>query len=80
LALADFHQVIKEEPRYYDAYWQRHLILVTLNQQDKALEDLDFILKYQRNHSGAYLSRLFKHELKNLGFLKSLTPGLFVAQ
>ena len=57
LALDDLNRVIAQEPRYFDALWQRHSIFVTLNQLDKALEDLDVILKYQRNHSGASLLR-----------------------
>jgi hypothetical protein len=45
------------ENNYVDAYWHRHLIYVIANQQDKALDDLNTILKVNKAHAGAYLSR-----------------------
>ncbi len=57
LALMDLNEAIEEEPRYIDALWQRHLIYIALNEIDKALIDLNAILKYQKTHAGAYLSR-----------------------
>jgi tetratricopeptide (TPR) repeat protein len=57
LALDDLNKAIEMEERYVDAYWQRHLIYLLQDYKDQALEDLNIILKINRTHSGAYLSR-----------------------
>ena len=57
LALKDLNQAIDLEANYVDAYWHRHLIYLITNQKDKALEDLNVILKTTKTHSGAYFSR-----------------------
>ena len=45
------------EDNFVDAYWQRHLIYLVQNKTDEALDDLNTILKLNRAHTGAYLSR-----------------------
>ena len=57
MALNDINQAISLENRYVDAYWHRHLIYLVSNQIDNALDDLNIILKINKNHAGAYLSR-----------------------
>ncbi len=57
LALDDLNKAIEMEERYVDAYWQRHLIYLLQDYKDEALDDLNIILKINRTHSGAYLSR-----------------------
>lgn len=55
--MKDLDQAIGLEDRYVDAYWHRHLIYLVTNETDKALEDLNFILKVNKSHAGAYFSR-----------------------
>lgn len=57
LALDDINGALRMEPNFVDAYWQRHLIHFVQNRKDEALDDLNVILKINRAHSGAYLSR-----------------------
>ena len=58
LALDDMNRSIELEPKFADAYWQRHLIYLIQNKKQDALEDLNILLKINRHHSGAYISRL----------------------
>jgi tetratricopeptide (TPR) repeat protein len=58
LALDDLNKALQMEKRFIDAYWQRHLIYLVQDKKKEAIEDLDSILKLNRMHAGAYLSRL----------------------
>ncbi|WAR00024.1 TTC6-like protein [Mya arenaria] len=55
-AETDLSKAIQLEPLLLDAYWHRHLLLVLQDRKKEALEDLTFILKHTKNHSGAYRS------------------------
>jgi hypothetical protein len=57
LALSDLDASIQMEGHFVDAYWQRHLIYLTQNKKTEALNDLAVVLKLNRTHAGAYLSR-----------------------
>jgi tetratricopeptide (TPR) repeat protein len=57
LALDDMNRSIDIEPKFVDSYWQRHLIYLIQNRKQDALEDLNILLKINRHHSGAYISR-----------------------
>ena len=39
-----------------DAYWHRHLLYILQDRKSAALEDLNFIMKTNKSHSGAYRS------------------------
>ncbi|CAH1776552.1 unnamed protein product [Owenia fusiformis] len=53
----DLDLAIDMEPLLIDAYWHRHMLYILQNNDDKALEDLQMILKHHKTHSGAYRSR-----------------------
>ncbi|XP_078089235.1 uncharacterized protein ttc6 [Mustelus asterias] len=56
-AMEDLNEAIRLEPLLIDAYWQRHFIyLLQLNTSD-ALDDLNFVLKHNKNHADAYTSK-----------------------
>lgn len=55
-ALDDLNLAIDIEPKFVDAYWQRHLIYLVQDRKKDATEDLNQIIKLNRFHSGAYLS------------------------
>ena len=57
LALDDLNKALSMEKNFVDAYWQRHLIYLVQDRKVDALEDLNLILKLNRFHAGAYLSR-----------------------
>jgi tetratricopeptide (TPR) repeat protein len=59
LALNDLNKALDLEGTYIDALWQRHLIYLVQDKKKNALSDLDMILKLNRTHAGAYLSRYF---------------------
>ena len=40
-----------------NAYWHRHVIYLLLNNRQKALEDLNVLLRHAKNNAGAYRSR-----------------------
>ncbi|KAL3878456.1 hypothetical protein ACJMK2_030805 [Sinanodonta woodiana] len=52
----DLNKAIELEPMLIDAYWHRHLLFVLQDKKAQALEDLTFILKHSKQHSGAYRS------------------------
>lgn len=56
-ALEDLDLVLEIEPNFVDAHWQRHLVYLVQDRKAEALDELNLILKLNRNHSGAYLSR-----------------------
>lgn len=49
-------RAIKMEPMLLDAYWHRHLLYVLQDKKTAALEDLNFIMKHNKTHAGAYRS------------------------
>ncbi|XP_033743076.1 uncharacterized protein LOC117329299 isoform X6 [Pecten maximus] len=52
----DLDSAIRLEPMLLDAYWHRHLLFLLQDKKKEALEDLTFILKHSKNHSGSYRS------------------------
>lgn len=40
------------EPLFLDAYWQRHLIYLFQDKINEALDDLNYIHKYNKNNTG----------------------------
>ncbi|GFN98631.1 tetratricopeptide repeat protein 6, partial [Plakobranchus ocellatus] len=52
----DLDRAISMEPGLLDAYWHRHLLYILQDRKSAALEDLNFIMKTNKNHSGAYRS------------------------
>ena len=56
-ALQDLNKAIELEPSMLDAYWHRHLINLLLNRKQLAMEDLNYIIKINKNHAEAYKSR-----------------------
>ncbi|KAH9523334.1 hypothetical protein Btru_066421, partial [Bulinus truncatus] len=55
-AEADLDRAISIEPDLLDAYWHRHLLYILQDRKNSALEDLNYIMKRNKNHSGAYRS------------------------
>lgn len=56
-ALDDLNLALEMEFNFVDARWQRHLVYLVQDRKADALEELNTILKINRNHAGAYLSR-----------------------
>lgn len=56
-ALDDLNLALEMEFNFVDAHWQRHLVYLVQDRKADALEELNTILKFNRNHAGAYLSR-----------------------
>ncbi|GFR77474.1 tetratricopeptide repeat protein 6, partial [Elysia marginata] len=52
----DLDKAISMEPGLLDAYWHRHLLYILQDRKSAALEDLNLIMKTNKNHSGAYRS------------------------
>lgn len=69
-ALDDLNMALEIEPNFVDARWQRHLVYLVQDRKIEALDELNIILKLNRNHAGAYLSRfvLFYSIFYNLTF------------
>ena len=44
------------EPLLLDAYWHRHLLFILQGKQQAAMDDLNFIIKKNKTHTGAYRS------------------------
>ena len=53
----DLNQAIALEPMLLDAYWHRHMLYLLRNKPANALQDLNAILKINKEHVGAYRSR-----------------------
>ncbi|XP_078682864.1 uncharacterized protein LOC144917111 isoform X2 [Branchiostoma floridae x Branchiostoma belcheri] len=53
----DLSKAILLEPKLLDAYWHRHLLHLVQEKPAAAIEDLNFILKHNKKHVGAYRSR-----------------------
>ncbi len=56
-ALEDLNKAIELEPTLLDAYWHRHLVLMLENKKQGALDDLNYLLKHNKSHAGAFRSR-----------------------
>lgn len=56
-AWEDLNLAIEKEPMLLDAYWHRHLLYLLKGKSIKALEDLNIILRINKDHVGAYKSR-----------------------
>ncbi|XP_012943224.1 uncharacterized protein LOC101857057 [Aplysia californica] len=52
----DLDMAISLEPDLLDAYWHRHLLFILQDRKAAALDDLNYIMKKNKNHSGAYRS------------------------
>ncbi|CAL1530862.1 unnamed protein product [Lymnaea stagnalis] len=61
-AETDLDRAIKMEPGLLDAYWHRHLLYILQDRKSAALDDLNFIMKKNKNHSGAYRSMAEIHK------------------
>ena len=60
-ALSDISAAIDLEPLYVDAYWQRHLVNVSLNRPQQAIDDLNLLLQLKQDHVSALKSRLVQY-------------------
>ncbi|XP_063118718.1 tetratricopeptide repeat protein 6 isoform X4 [Rattus norvegicus] len=56
-AMNDLQETIFVEPLFLNAYWHRHFIYLFQDKINDALDDLNFITKYNKNHAEAYLSK-----------------------
>jgi hypothetical protein len=45
------------EPDLTDAYWHRHLLYLLQDKKKEALGDLNFMIKKNKKHAGAWRSR-----------------------
>ena len=52
-----YFRVIQMEPDLTDAYWHRHLLYLLQDKKKEALGDLNFIIKKNKKHAGAWRSR-----------------------
>ena len=82
-ARENLDKAIHMEPDLVHGYWQRHLLFLLQGKKTEALEDLNHILKINRLHAGAYISRyergvkrlrseggLNEHKLRHMTFCK----------
>lgn len=51
-AMNDLQETIFVEPLFLNAYWHRHFIYLFQDKINDALDDLNFITKYNKNHAG----------------------------
>ncbi|XP_012411057.2 tetratricopeptide repeat protein 6 [Trichechus manatus latirostris] len=56
-AMSDLQKAISLEPLFLNAYWHRHFIYLFQDKINEALDDLNFINKYNKNNAEAYLSK-----------------------
>ncbi|KAM7154759.1 tetratricopeptide repeat protein 6 [Molossus nigricans] len=56
-AMNDLQEAILLEPLFLNAYWHRHLIYLFQDKVHEALDDLNYINKYNKNNAEAYLSK-----------------------
>uniref|UniRef100_A0A7N4UX02 Tetratricopeptide repeat domain 6 n=1 Tax=Sarcophilus harrisii TaxID=9305 RepID=A0A7N4UX02_SARHA len=56
-ALNDLQEAIFLEPLLLNAYWHRHFIYLFLDRTADALDDLNYITKYNKNNADVYLSK-----------------------
>uniref|UniRef100_A0A5F8GNR0 Tetratricopeptide repeat domain 6 n=1 Tax=Monodelphis domestica TaxID=13616 RepID=A0A5F8GNR0_MONDO len=57
MAMDDLQEAIFLEPLLLNAYWHRHFIYLFQNRTGDALDDLNFITKYNRKNADVYLSK-----------------------
>uniref|UniRef100_A0A8C0WG14 UDP-N-acetylglucosamine--peptide N-acetylglucosaminyltransferase SPINDLY n=1 Tax=Castor canadensis TaxID=51338 RepID=A0A8C0WG14_CASCN len=56
-AMNDLQKAIFLEPLFLNAFWHRHFIYLFQDRINDALDDLNYINKYNKNNAEAYLSR-----------------------
>nr|XP_035116265.1 tetratricopeptide repeat protein 6 isoform X3 [Callithrix jacchus] len=56
-AMNDLQKAMLLEPLFLSAYWHRHLIYLFQDKINEALDDLNYIHKYNKNNTEAYLSK-----------------------
>ncbi|XP_067848274.1 uncharacterized protein ttc6 [Heptranchias perlo] len=56
-AMEDLNNAIKLEPSLVNAYWHRHFIYLLQMRTSDALDDLNFVLRHNKNHADAYTSK-----------------------
>ncbi|XP_036912311.1 tetratricopeptide repeat protein 6 isoform X2 [Sturnira hondurensis] len=56
-AMNDLQKAILLEPLFLNAFWHRHLIYLFQDKINEALDDLNYITKYNKNNAEAYLSK-----------------------
>ncbi|XP_067933193.1 uncharacterized protein [Watersipora subatra] len=56
-ARENLDKALSLEDSLVHGYWQRHLLFLLQGKKTEALEDLNRILKVNRSHAGAYISR-----------------------
>ncbi|XP_072819062.1 tetratricopeptide repeat protein 6 isoform X1 [Vicugna pacos] len=56
-AMNDLQKAILLEPLFLNAYWHRHFIYLFQDKVNEALDDLNYINKYNKNNAEAYLSK-----------------------
>ncbi|XP_057344474.1 tetratricopeptide repeat protein 6 [Manis pentadactyla] len=56
-AMNDLQEAVHLEPFFLNVYWHRHLIYLFQDKIKEALEDLNYINKYNKNNAEVYLSR-----------------------
>ncbi|XP_042845521.1 tetratricopeptide repeat protein 6 isoform X1 [Panthera tigris] len=56
-ALKDLQEAILLEPLFLNAYWHRHFIYLFQDKINEALDDLNYVNKYNKNNAEAYLSK-----------------------
>ncbi|KAM6273869.1 tetratricopeptide repeat protein 6 [Porphyrio hochstetteri] len=63
-AMDDLEKAISLEPLLLNAYWHRHLIYLFQDRISAALDDLNFITKWNKNKADTYLSKAEIHMKK----------------
>ncbi|XP_060031436.1 tetratricopeptide repeat protein 6 isoform X2 [Erinaceus europaeus] len=56
-AMSDLQEAIRMEPLFLNAYWHRHFIYLFQDRISEALDDLNYINKYNKNNAEVYLSK-----------------------
>ncbi|XP_076983019.1 tetratricopeptide repeat protein 6 isoform X3 [Tamandua tetradactyla] len=56
-AMNDLQEAISLEPLFLNAYWHRHFIYLFQDKINEALDDLNFMNKYNKNNAEVYLSK-----------------------
>ena len=61
-ALTDFDQLIRFNPKFVTAYYNRALVYVDMKQPDDAMRDLTAAIGIDKDYAGAYAQRGLLHE------------------
>uniref|UniRef100_UPI00398E5DDC uncharacterized protein ttc6 isoform X3 n=1 Tax=Pristiophorus japonicus TaxID=55135 RepID=UPI00398E5DDC len=56
-AMEDLNTAIKLEPMLLNAYWHRHFIYLLQLKTSDALDDINFVLRHNKNYADAYTSK-----------------------